>query len=324
MAPFSSSHWLVKTVRVSVLSFSAGVHVGALVDQQRDELQVIHVALADRIVAGLDVAVVGRQVERHPVALVAEVRIGAVVEQVLAERVVAVLRRHQQRAPAVAGRLVDVGAGRQQHLDRLEIVGAHRVDERRQLTAIRRLRCDCGRCRPRPPRRPGRTPAPSATAARAPPARPPRRARHHGPPPPPPPIPRPPPSALSSPRSSARPAASAAPCAATCLRGSLALPSAGPRPRGAGFERALMSAPRSMSSLTAGACAFVGGPHQRRRAAQRFLGVRGRRRCRAAPSSPSTLPVRDAIISGVRPSGSFSFGSAPASSSAPIDGRRRR
>ena len=53
-----------------------------------------------------------------------------------AELVVAVLRRDEQRAPAVAGRLVDVGAGREQHLDRLEIVRARRVDQRRQPAAV--------------------------------------------------------------------------------------------------------------------------------------------------------------------------------------------
>ena len=52
----------------------AGVDVGALVEQQLDELQVVHVALADRIVAAFDVAVVGREVQRRPAALVGEVR----------------------------------------------------------------------------------------------------------------------------------------------------------------------------------------------------------------------------------------------------------
>ena len=114
----------------------ARVHVGALVEQQLDEVEVIHVALADRIIAVLDVAVVGREIERHPAAFVGEVRIGAVVEQIRAELVVAVLRRDQQRAPAVRGRLVDVGAGREQHLHRLEIVRARREHERRQPAAV--------------------------------------------------------------------------------------------------------------------------------------------------------------------------------------------
>ena len=117
----------------------ARVDVGALVEQELDELQVVHVALADRIVARLDVAVVGGEIERRPAALVGEVRIGAVLEQVRAELVVAVLRRDEQRAPAVAGGLVDVGAGGEQHLDRLEIVGARRKHQRRQPAAVFRL-----------------------------------------------------------------------------------------------------------------------------------------------------------------------------------------
>ena len=100
----------------------------------------IEIAFADRIVAVLDVAVVGGEIERHPAAFVGQVRIGAVIEQIRAELVVPVLRRDEQRGPAVAGRLIDVRAGRQQHLHRLEIVGARRDDERRQLPAVFRRR----------------------------------------------------------------------------------------------------------------------------------------------------------------------------------------
>ena len=41
----------------------AGVHVGAFVQKELDELQMIHVALADRIIAGFDIAVVGGQIQ---------------------------------------------------------------------------------------------------------------------------------------------------------------------------------------------------------------------------------------------------------------------
>ena len=120
--------------------FHPGIDVGALVEEQPDEIQVIHVAAADRIIAVLDVAVIGGQVERGPPARVREVRVGALVEEKRAELVIAVLRRDQQRAPAVAGHLVHVRAGGQQHLHRLEIVGANGIHQRRQRAAVvRRL-----------------------------------------------------------------------------------------------------------------------------------------------------------------------------------------
>ena len=98
------------------------VHVGALVQKELDELQMVHVALADRIIPGLDVTVVGREIERDPSAFVGEVRIGAVVKQIRSELVVPILRRDKQRAPAVPRDLVHVRSGGQQNLDRLEIV----------------------------------------------------------------------------------------------------------------------------------------------------------------------------------------------------------
>ena len=42
----------------------ARVHVGAVVEQQLDELQVIHVRLSHRVVPALNVAVVDRDVQR--------------------------------------------------------------------------------------------------------------------------------------------------------------------------------------------------------------------------------------------------------------------
>jgi len=83
------------------------VRVGTLLEHQRDDVEVIHVRLGDRIVATFDVAVIGRQIERRPAALVGDVRIGALLEQELGELIVPVVHRGQQRRPAVLGDLVD-------------------------------------------------------------------------------------------------------------------------------------------------------------------------------------------------------------------------
>ena len=61
----------------------ARVHVGSAVDQLLDDLEMVHVGLARRIIAALDVAIVRRDVERAPAALVLNPRIGAALEQIL-------------------------------------------------------------------------------------------------------------------------------------------------------------------------------------------------------------------------------------------------
>jgi len=57
----------------------ASVDVGALGDEQLDEIEVIHIRFTDRVVAVLDVAVVRREIQGRPSALVGKVRIGAAV-----------------------------------------------------------------------------------------------------------------------------------------------------------------------------------------------------------------------------------------------------
>ena len=113
-----------------------GIDIGPVVQKELDEIQMIHVRLADRIISGFDIAVVRSQIKRRPAALVGEIHVGAVVQQIRSELVVPVLRRDQQGAPAVSRDLVHVRSGRQQDFDGIEIVGANRIHQRRQLAAI--------------------------------------------------------------------------------------------------------------------------------------------------------------------------------------------
>src|SRR5882724_6669736 len=78
VAPSSSSHWCVNTVRVSVLERVRR-------EQPLDVIEVVHVRLARGIVAAFDVPVVGRDIERRPAAFVGDVGIGAMVEQIDAD-----------------------------------------------------------------------------------------------------------------------------------------------------------------------------------------------------------------------------------------------
>ncbi len=86
------------------------IHVRALIDQQLDEVEVVHVGRAHGIVAAFDVSVIGREIKRRPAAVVGEIRIRAMLQQISANLVVPVLRRGQQRGPAVMRGLVDIGA----------------------------------------------------------------------------------------------------------------------------------------------------------------------------------------------------------------------
>ena len=92
--------------------------------------------MADRIIAAFDVAVVGGKIKRRPSAFVGEIHIGAMLQQIRSQLVVSILRRHQQGAPAIVRYLVDVRSRRQQCFHGIEIVGAHRIDQRRKTTAI--------------------------------------------------------------------------------------------------------------------------------------------------------------------------------------------
>ena len=111
------------------------IRVGALRQQQLDELEVVHVRLRHRIVATFDVAVVGRQVQRIPAALVGEIGIGPALEEQRPELIVPVVGRHEQRRPSVVGGLVHVGAGIEQHLRGVDVAFARRKHQRRQTAA---------------------------------------------------------------------------------------------------------------------------------------------------------------------------------------------
>ena len=107
-----------------------------LVDEQLDEVEVIHVRSAHRIVAGFDVAVVGGEVERTPAAVVGEIRIGAVVEQPGGQFVVPVLGCGEERTPAVEGGLIDIGAGCNQIDRAIEASFASGEYQRGQAAAV--------------------------------------------------------------------------------------------------------------------------------------------------------------------------------------------
>ena len=131
-------------------------------------------------------------------------------------------------------------------------------------------------------------------------------------------MPRPPPSALSSPRSRARPAAQR-----RALRRHLLARVVRLAQRRTAAARRRVGARRDVGAaldqqLQGRRVRFVGRPHQRRRAAQRFLGIRHRRRCRAGRSSqPRCRCATQSSAACVRAAASRSA-SAPPSSSAPI------
>jgi hypothetical protein len=115
--------------------FGARVRIGAMVQQDLDVVEVIHVRLGHRIITAFDVAVVGGKVQRRPPALVGEIHIGAPINQHRRQPVMAVVGRRQQRRPAVLGDLIDVGPGVEQQVRRLEIALTRREHERRQAAA---------------------------------------------------------------------------------------------------------------------------------------------------------------------------------------------
>src|SRR6202007_2948544 len=92
----------------------AGVGLGAVIEQDLDELEVVHVRQGHRKVAAFNVPVIRGQIKRRPCSLVGEVYVGSTFDQVCGQFVVPVIRRDQQGRPAVVGDLVHVGAGIEQ------------------------------------------------------------------------------------------------------------------------------------------------------------------------------------------------------------------
>jgi hypothetical protein len=90
----------------------------------------VHIGRAHGIVAGLDITIVGGQIERRPSAFVGDVGIGAVIQKIGRQLVVLVLGRGEQRGPAVIGDLIDVSPGFEQDPGAIETIFACREDER--------------------------------------------------------------------------------------------------------------------------------------------------------------------------------------------------
>ncbi len=106
-----------------------------MLQERPDDVEVIQVGLRDRVVAPFDVAVVGREIERRPAALVRHVHVAAAVDEQLRERVVPVVDRGQQRRPAVLGGLVDLRAAVEQRFRGFEVALARGEHQRRQPAA---------------------------------------------------------------------------------------------------------------------------------------------------------------------------------------------
>ena len=79
-----------------------------MLQKDLDVFQMIHVRFGYWIITTFDVAVIGRQIQRCPVAFVGEIHIGAVIQKIRSQFVVAILRRDQQGTPAITRNLVDV------------------------------------------------------------------------------------------------------------------------------------------------------------------------------------------------------------------------
>ena len=75
--------------------FDSSVHIGAFVDQELDEVEMIHIALGHRVIAVFDVAIVGRKVQRSPSTFVHEIRIRTMIEKIGTKLVIPILRRDQ-------------------------------------------------------------------------------------------------------------------------------------------------------------------------------------------------------------------------------------
>jgi hypothetical protein len=100
--------------------------------QQLDDLEVIQVRLRNRIVASLDIAVVGGEIQGRLAALVREVDVGAALDQQPGQPIVPVVDGREERRPPILGLLVDVRVRVEERACRVDVALARGKDERRQ------------------------------------------------------------------------------------------------------------------------------------------------------------------------------------------------
>src|SRR5690349_13241837 len=96
----------------------------------------IHVRRPHRIIAALNIAVVGGEIEWRPPTVVRDVGIGAVLHQIRRQFVMPVLRSGEQWSPSVKGPLVDISAGFDQNPGAFQTVFASRQYQGCQAAAI--------------------------------------------------------------------------------------------------------------------------------------------------------------------------------------------
>jgi hypothetical protein len=90
----------------------------------------VHIRRAHRIVAAFNIAVISRKIQGRPAALIRDVRIRAVIQQIRRQFVVPVLRRNEQGSPPIMSSLIQVSARLYQNLGALKAILAGRVDQR--------------------------------------------------------------------------------------------------------------------------------------------------------------------------------------------------
>ena len=71
----------------------SGVRIGPMLQKDLDVFQMIHIRFGYWIITTFDVAVIGRQVQRRPAALIGDVHVGAVLNQIGCQLVVPVVGR---------------------------------------------------------------------------------------------------------------------------------------------------------------------------------------------------------------------------------------
>src|SRR5262245_6748370 len=100
---------------------AAEVWIGPMIQENPDQIEMIHVRLWYREVSAFDFAVICRQIQWSPSALVRQIHVCAVFDEPGCKFVVSVVRGREQWGPSVFGGLIHIGSSSNQQFRGFQI-----------------------------------------------------------------------------------------------------------------------------------------------------------------------------------------------------------
>src|SRR5207253_11449668 len=97
----------------------------------------VDIRLRHRKISTFDVAVIGSQIQRSPIAFVGKVHIRAAFDEIFGKLVMTIVGGRQQWGPVVLADLINVSSSIEEQFRRVKVAFPCRKNQRRQAAATR-------------------------------------------------------------------------------------------------------------------------------------------------------------------------------------------